>query len=48
VPGFTEIENYQPEDTAWGVVIGPFMRPPAESEQQEQDAALDPDDEDES
>jgi len=37
VPGSTEIPNYEPSDEGWGVVIGPFTRPPAESEQQEQD-----------
>ena len=27
MPGFTEIENYEPSDEGWGVVIGPFIRP---------------------
>jgi hypothetical protein len=27
MPGATEIPNYKPDDTAWGVVIGPFIRP---------------------
>jgi hypothetical protein len=30
VPGATEIPNYEPDDSAWGVVIGPFMRPKPE------------------
>jgi hypothetical protein len=30
--GNTVIENYEPDDSAWGVVIGPFMRPKPEDE----------------
>jgi hypothetical protein len=30
MPGFTEIENYEPSDTGWGVVVGRFTpKPPA-------------------
>jgi len=32
VPGATEIPNYEPDDSAWGVVIGPFIRPQPEDE----------------
>jgi hypothetical protein len=32
MPGSTIIENYEPEDYGWGVVIGPFMRPPAKED----------------
>jgi hypothetical protein len=28
VPGAKEIENYEPSDEGWGVVIGPFMQKP--------------------
>jgi hypothetical protein len=41
VPGATEIPDYEPEDSAWGVVIGPFIRPPAEGEQPEHDDDID-------
>jgi hypothetical protein len=32
MPGFTEIPNYEREDEGWGVVIGPFIRPPAKED----------------
>jgi hypothetical protein len=32
MPGFTEIENYEPSDHGWGVVLGRFMQPPAKPE----------------
>jgi hypothetical protein len=27
------IEDYEPDDRAWGVVIGPFVRPKPEAEE---------------
>jgi hypothetical protein len=27
-----EIENYEPPEEAWGIVLGPFIRPEPESE----------------
>jgi hypothetical protein len=43
--GSTEIENYEPDDEGWGVVIGPFMRPMPEQADDERDADV-PADED--
>jgi hypothetical protein len=37
VPGSTEIENYEPSDEGWGIVIGPFMRPTPEQADGERD-----------
>jgi len=28
VPGFTEIENYEPSDEGWGIVIGSLTQKP--------------------
>jgi hypothetical protein len=38
VPGNTEIENYEPSDEGWGIVVGPFMRPTPEHDTDERDA----------
>jgi hypothetical protein len=35
VPGSTEIENYEPSDEGWGIVLGPFVRPPVEDESED-------------
>jgi hypothetical protein len=37
MPGATEIPNYEPDDTAWGVVIGPFIRPEPQPTSDEDD-----------
>jgi hypothetical protein len=32
MPGFTEIENYEPSDEGWAIVAGRFVRPKPEGE----------------
>jgi hypothetical protein len=32
--GSKEIENYEPSDERWSIVIGPFIRPRPEPEEQ--------------
>jgi hypothetical protein len=39
MPGLTEIENYEPSDKGWGVVIGRFMRKPEPKPEHEDDSA---------
>jgi hypothetical protein len=45
VPGSTEIENYEPSDEGWGIVIGPFMQKPEpkQADEREEDAPADED-----
>lgn len=31
--GNTVIENYEPDDKGWGIVLGPFMRPKPDAEE---------------
>jgi hypothetical protein len=39
VPGFTPIENYEPPDKGWGIVVGRLMPKPPEPEEQQADDA---------
>jgi hypothetical protein len=43
----TEIENYEPDDEGWSVVIGRFMQPPPEHAGDERDAGAPVDEDDE-